>query len=310
MKIVVYGIGGVGGYFGGKLAQTDHHTTFIARGKHLETIKTNGLHVKSIDGDFVAQPAVATDNVLEVEHPDLILLAVKSWQLAAVAQHIKPVIMPKTMVLPLQNGAENTDTLLKILHKENVLVGLCRIFSFIAAPGEIYHKAAKPQVLFGEPDNRKTSRIQALKAIFDAAGFDNRIPEDIHLEVWRKFLFIATVSGIGALTRIPIGETRFDPYIRNLMLQTAEEIKAVANAKGISLTAADIETTFAFTDRQAPESTASMQRDIMEGKPSELESFNGYIVREGRKHGIPTPVNEYIYRCLLPMENKARAYTK
>ena len=307
MKIVVYGIGGVGGYFGGKLAQTDHHITFIARGEHLEAIQKNGLYIKSIYGDFMAKPDLATDDILEAASPDLILLAVKSWQVEAVAQHLKPIVGDNTLVLPLQNGADNADKLLKIFDRKNVLTGLCKIVSFIEGPGKIHHKGFHPQVIFGELNNQKTERLQAVKKVFDTALFDNKIPEDIHLEIWRKFLFITTISGIGALTRTDIGGIRSDNYIRALMLKTAAEIVAVANAKGIALSQTDIENTFKALDDQAPDNTASMQRDIMEGKPSELDNFNGYIVREGEKHHIPTPVNEFIYYCLLPMETKARS---
>ena len=310
MKIVVYGIGGVGGYFGGKLAQTNNHITFIARGRHLEAIKANGLHVKSIYGDFTAHPAMVTDSILEVDTPDLILLSVKSWQVIPVAKVLKAVVGKNTLVLPLQNGADNADKLLTVFERTNVLAGLCRIISFIAAPGKIHHKAFHPQVLFGELNNEKTVRVQAVKSVFDAAGFDNRIPGDIHTEIWRKFLFICTLSGIGGLTRAKVGVMRSDAYIRNLMVQTAQEIVAVANTKGIALTQTDIDKTFDAIAGQDPNTTASMQRDIMEGKPSELEDFNGYIVREGKKYGISVPVNEFIYRCLLPMENVARSPRK
>ncbi len=306
MEIVVYGIGGVGGYFGGRLAQTDHRVTFIARGRHLNAIKENGLQVKSILGNFTVKPTAATDDILEVNTPDLVILAVKSWQLTTVAAQLKPIIGANTLVLPLQNGADNADKLANVLPEKNVLAGLCRIISFIEAPGKIHHKAFQPQILFGELNNEKTARLNAVKAVFDTAGFDNRIPDDIHLEIWRKFLFITTLSGIGGLTRVEMGSMRSDDYIRNLMLQTATEIMAVANAKGIAITPSDIEKVFAFIDQQAPDATASMQRDIMDGKPSELDNFNGYVVREGKKHNIPTPVNEFIYRCLLLMENKAR----
>ena len=308
MNIVIYGIGGVGGYFGGRLAQTNNHITFIARGTHLKAIRENGLIVKSICGDFTVKPTLATDNIAAVKNPDLIILAVKSWQLADVAEQLKPILAKHTMVLPLQNGADNADKLLKVLSRDNVLAGLCRIISFVEAPGKICHKAFDPEIVFGELNNERTDRVQAVKKVFDNAGFHNHIPEDIQLEIWRKFLFITTLSGIGGLTRAPIGVMRSDDYIRDLMLQTAAEITAVARAKGIALSQNDIKAAFKAIDRQAPDATSSTQRDIIDGKASELDNFNGYIVREGKKYGIPTPVNEFVYRCLLPMENSARKY--
>lgn len=306
MKIVVYGIGGVGGYFGGKLANAGYNTTFIARGNHLKAIKENGLFVKSIYGDFHTAPSYATSDISEIKDPDLVILAIKTWQVEEIAQLLKPVIHNETIILPLQNGVNTPQKLLQTLPAQNILAGLCKIISFIEAPGKIWHKAFHPQVIFGELNNRKTARVQNLKNMFDNAGFDNFIPENIQLAQWQKFLFIATISGIGALTRMDIGISRTDKGVRNLMEQTAQEIKTLANAKGIPLTNKDIQNTFTAIDKQAPNTTASMQRDIMEGRPSELEDFNGYIVRESEALGIAAPVNSFIYTCLNPMEKMAR----
>lgn len=304
-KIVVYGIGGVGGYFGGKLVSGGFDVSFIARRAHLEAIQKHGLQVKSMYGDFIANPSLATDDISIVTEADLIILGVKSWQVEAVAKNVKPYLKDHASVLPLQNGADNADKLLSVLDKKNVLAGLCKIISYVESPGIINHVAFHPQVIFGEINNEKTERVKQINAIFDKAGFENHIAEDIHVAIWQKFLFIAMISGIGGLTRSVIGIMREDPAIRALMRSTANEI-VVANAKGISLTQADIENAFKAIDKQTYTTTASMQRDIMEGKPSELDNFNGYIVSEGKKLGIDTPVNAFIYSCLLPMEKKAR----
>lgn len=305
MKIVIIGAGGVGGYFGGKIAKAGYDVTFIARGKHLEAITTNGLQVKSIDGDFTVFPKV-TDDISSVKNPDLIILGVKSWQVVEVAQQILPILKRNTMVLPLQNGADNADKLLSVLPVKNVLAGLSRIVSKIEAPGIINHFAFMPQINFGEYDNSKTARIQKIKTVFDEAGFKNSISEDIHLDIWRKFLFITTISGIGALTRVSFGVMREDKAIRKMILDTASETKQVANAKGIALTEKDIETAIQAVDSTNYNTTASMQRDVLEGRPSELENFNGYIVHQGKRHNIKTPVNSFIYTTLLPQEKLAR----
>lgn len=306
MNILVMGIGGVGGYVGGKLAQTPHHITFIARGKHLEAIKRDGLFVKSILGDFHAKPSLVTAVPSEAPPPEAVILAVKSWQLEEAAGQLAPVLSKNTIVLPLQNGVDAAERLQKILPAENIAGGVCRIVSFIEAPGKIYHKAISPQLLFAELNGEKTPRIMGLKQLFDQAGIDSNIPPDIQTEIWRKFLFICTISGLAALCRCEMGVVRQDDYLRSLLFQTAEEIMVVANAKGVVLTGNDIASCFAAIDAQPWDTTASMQRDIMAGKPSELETFNGYIAREGRRLGIPTPVNECIYRLLAPMETKAR----
>lgn len=305
MNIVVIGAGGVGGYFGGVLAKAGFDVTFVVRGKHLEAISNNGLEVKSIHGDFVVHPKV-TNTISELKNSDLVILGVKSWQVEAVAMQLKGVIKEHTMVLPLQNGADNADRLLTILPKKNVLAGLCKIVSRVEAPGIINHFAYEPEIVFGEYDNAQTPRLQDLKHLFDTAEIKNKISEDIHLDIWKKFLFITTVSGIGALTRVVFGAFREDEDIRQLMYQTANEIVAVANAKGINLTNEHIEMVLKVIDNLNYDTTASMQRDVMEGRPSELENFNGYIVKTGKELHITTPANSFIYHCLLPMEKVLR----
>jgi len=305
MNIVVIGVGGVGGYFGGKIAKAGYNVSFIARGIHLDTIKKNGLQIKSIKGDFVVYPDV-TDNLNDIQNPDLIILAVKSWQVEEIAKQIKPILINETMVLPLQNGADNVDKLLTYLDPKNVLAGLCKIVSKVETPGIINHFAFEPEIIFGENDNSQTERIKKIKAVFDAAGFKNKISEDIHRDIWRKFLFITMVSGIAALTRVVFGEMLKDKNIEKIILDTANEIKTVANAKGVEISDDDVNIAMAMYKSSEYNTTASMQRDIMQGKPSELENFNGYIVEQGKLLGIPTPVNAFIYNSLLPQERLAR----
>ncbi len=306
MKILIVGAGGVGGYFGGKLAQVGFDVTFLTRGKNFEAIKKNGLRVKSYQGDFKAYPKVIDDVSNLNELPNLIILGVKSWQVVGVAEQLKPIIGKNTMVLPLQNGADNVDKLLSVLPKENVLAGLCRIVSKVESPGVINHFAYKPEIIFGEKDNTKTEHVLAIKKAFDKAGFKNNISDDIQLDIWRKFLFIATYSGIGALTRQPLGAIINLSFIKQFMIDTASEIKQIANRKNIDLRQTDIDKTMHILEKMPYNTTASMQRDIMEGKPSELDNFNGYIVKEGLRLNIKTPVNDFIYYTLLPAENFAR----
>ncbi|MBT8260486.1 MAG: 2-dehydropantoate 2-reductase, partial [Bacteroidia bacterium] len=305
MNIVVIGAGGVGGFFGGKLAKAGFDVTFVVRGANKKTIDANGLQIKSIDGDFKIYPKTI-ESVFEIDQVDLILLAVKSWQIEAIAKQSKSVISENTMVLPLQNGADNADRLRAILPKRNVLAGLCKIVSKIESPGVISHFEYEPQIIFGEYDNSKTKRMQQLKTVFDKAGFKSIHAENIQLEIWKKFLFIASVSGLGAITRSVFGVMRANENLRELLYQTAQEIKAIANAKQIPLDEKHIEGAIAIVDRMNYNTTASMQRDIMEGKPSELQNFNGYIVEQGKLLGISTPVNAFTFYCLLPQERKAR----
>jgi len=306
MNILIVGSGGVGGYFGGKLAKSGLDVTFLVRGKHFEAIKQSGLKVKSINGDFKVYPKVVNDvNNLNTS-PDLIILGVKSWQIISVAEQIKPILADNTMVLPLQNGADNADKLLSVLPKQNVIAGLCRIVSKVETPGVINHFAYEPEIVFGELNNNKTYRVKLLKKVFDRAGFKNRISDNIVLDIWRKFLFITTYSGIGALTRQPLGAIINIPFVKQMMVNTAKEIMQVANCKNIEITQNDIDKTMHILENLDYNTTASMQRDIMENKPSELENFNGYIVKEGLRLKIKTPHNSFIYYTLLPSEKFAR----
>ncbi|MFN4761804.1 ketopantoate reductase family protein [Gillisia sp. Q332] len=306
MQILIYGIGGVGGYFGGKIADAGYDVSIIGRGKHLEAIQQNGLFIESIKGDFKVIPKVATDDLQQVPSPDVVILGVKSWQLKDAAIALKTIIKEDTIVLPLQNGADNVEQLLQVLPEKNVIAGLCRIVSFIERPGKIKHASFEPEIIFGEIDNSQSKRIHSVKEIFDRSGIQNTIPEEIQLEVWKKFLFIVSISGIGGLTRVPIGRIRESEYLVDLMQKTAMEILEVANAKNIPLTREHVNKVFETIANQPYDTTASTQRDLMNGRPSEIENFNGFIVKEGAQLGIPTPVNKFIYECLLPMEQKAR----
>lgn len=307
MNIVIYGTGGVGGYFGARLAEAGNNVTFIARGKHLEAIQKNGLQLKSVNGDYLVNPANATANIAEVENIDLILVCVKTWQVKEVAEIIKPVLNANTTVISLLNGCENAEVLSSVIDKKHVLGGLCKVVSFVEDYGVINHVAYEPTIVFGELNNEKTARVLQLEKVLNKAKITNKLAEDIQKEIWTKYLYITTVSALGALTRATHGEMLASPYIKNMMLKAAEEIYAIAKAKGVSLPENIIAKQFEIIESLPYETTASLQRDIMEGKPSELEAQNGTIVRLGKELGVPTPTNDLIYYALLPQENRARS---
>ncbi len=306
MHTVIIGVGGVGGYFGGKISNSGQKVTFVARGKHLEAIQKNGLQVKSIAGDFVTTPFMVTNDVNSIEKPDLVLICTKSWQVIEAAELIKPILKEDTIVIPLQNGADNAEKVLSVLDQKHVLGGLCKIYSKIESSGVISHFGHTPEVVFGEINKNKTTRLQSVKKVFDKAGFNNTISEDIYVDIWSKFMFIATVSGLGALTRATIGEMYENDGTQKILEQTATEIYKIGKTKGVALPENLVDKIMTFISKQPYNSTASTQRDILEGRPSELDNFNGFIVKEGKKLGIFTPANTFIYSCLQPMEAKAR----
>ncbi len=306
MRIAVFGTGGAGGYFGGRLAQAGEDVTFIARGEHLQAIHANGLQVESVKGNFVIKPAQATDDPSQVGVVDVILLGVKAWQVAEAAHAMRPMVGAHTCVMPLQNGVEAPSQLGKVLGAERALGGLAMISSFISAPGQIRHIGGPASVALGELDNRRTERVERLHAAFTRAGVAAEIAADIHAALWSKFVFIAATGGVGAVTRAPIGEVRTLPETRAMLEQAMREVRDVARASGIALADGVIEECMAMADSLEPRVTFSMQRDIMEGKPSELEYWNGAVVRLGKEAGVATPINSFIYSSLLPLESTAR----
>jgi len=306
MKIAVVGAGGVGGYFGGRLAQAGVDTTFIVRGATLDALRTSGLRVDSIKGDFVVEHPNATDDPRTVGEVDAILLAVKAWQIAEAAKSVEPMIGAETIVVPLENGIDAPDVLEPIVGREHVVGGLCALVSFIVAPGHIRHAAAEPMVMFGELDNARTARVERLREAFARAQVNAEVPPDIHRSMWTKFLFIATMSGIGALTRVPIGVWRTMPEIRAIVTESLREVVALAKARGIDLGDGAIEKTWQRYDALAPASTSSLQRDVMEGKPSELDAQLGAIVRLAAEANVPVTVTSMVYHSLLPQERIAR----
>lgn len=306
MRVAVIGAGGVGGFFGGRLARAGADITFIVRGATLEALTTRGLWIDSVHGDFHINDVQATDDPSTVGPVDVVLMAVKAWQLAEAARTIGPLIGPDTMVVPLENGIDAPEILSSIVGREHVAGGLCAIVSYIVEPGHIRHAASEPMVMFGELDNRRSDRVEQLRAAFIRAGVNAEVPEDIHRSMWSKFLFIVTLSGIGALTRVPVGVWRTMPEVRELATRSLREVIALATARGIDLGADAVEKTWHRYDALAPTSTASLQRDVMEGKPSELDAQIGAVVRLANESGVPVPVAELVYHSLLPQERIAR----
>lgn len=306
MRIAIFGTGGVGGYFGGRLAQSGEDVTFIARGEHLRAIQKKGLKVDSLNGGFVINPAKATDDVNEVGEADLVIVGVKAWQVPEAAGAMKPMVGPKTTVLPLQNGVDAVGQLIAELGPDRVIGGLCKIVSFVVGPGHIRHAGFAPSVVIGESDNLRSDRVVAIVNVFNDAGIETTIAADIEAALWMKFLFIASFSGVGAIANAPAGVLRTDPESRAQMVHAMEEIFALAQARGITLPQDAIETVMAGVNALPEDATSSMQRDIAAGKPSELESQNGAVVRMARESGVDVPTHELIYAKLKPLEERAR----
>lgn len=307
MRIAVYGAGGVGGYFGGRLAQAGVDVVFIARGRHLEAMQSRGLEVDSISGDFALDSVNATDDPAKAGKVDAVIVATKAWQVNDAARAMGPMLGDSTFVVPLQNGVEAPEILARVVGDERVVGGLCGLLSYIVEPGHIRHAAIPAFIKFGELDNRPSDRIDNLRELFERAeGVRVEVTADIQAAMWKKFLFIAGWGAVGAVTRAPVGVLRSRPETREMLRQAMEEIYAVAKARGVALDPDAVDETLKGIDALSEGGTASMQRDIMSGRPSELEMQTGAVLRLGREAGVDTPVNRFLFHSLLPMELKAR----
>ncbi len=308
-KIAIIGSGGVGGYFGARLAHAGYNVHFLARGQHLQAMKENGLILKSVEGDCHIQNVNASDNIDQLGQCDLIILGLKSWQISPLAPQLKPLLKTDSVILPLQNGIMAASELSDVLGPEPVLGGLCRIFSKIDAPGIIDHFAYSPTISFGELDRSLSARTQKIKQIFDNANIKSFISDDITAELWRKFLFICS-SGLLAVTRSDYGPVRSIPQTR-LMLETLfTEIYTLAITAGVNLEDDIVAKNMAAVDKFPPDTNCSLTRDILDGKPSELDYQNGTVVKLAQKFKLDLPVNTFIYHSLLPQELQARSLHK
>ena len=305
MKIAVIGAGAVGGYFGGRLAASGNDVTFLVRGKTLEALRAGPLRVKSIKGDFEVRVA-ATNGPGQID-AEIVLVAVKAWQVPEAAEAVQKMTARDSVVVPLQNGMGAPAELAAVLGTSRVAGGLCRIVAEAIGPGEIDHYWAEPSIEFGELDGlRNPERLEKLRDAFTAANVRCRIPPDVAVAMWEKFLFITPWGSLGAVTRLPVGPIRSSPELRSRLVAALEEVTRIARAEGKDLSDENVVKTLALLDGLPAETTSSMQRDIMAGRPSELEAQTGCVVRFGRKTGVPTPVHDAIYAELLPLERRAR----
>lgn len=306
MRVAVFGTGGVGGYFGARLAAAGVDVVFIARGAHLAAIQRDGLAVKSVLGDVLIKPARAVESPAEAGPVDVVLLGVKTWQVAEAAEALAPLLGPDTCVVPLQNGLDTPEVLARAIGAEHVAGGTCSAFCFIDGPGRIKHIGGVTFIKFGELDGRRSARIEALHAAFVRAGVDVEVPDDINVTLWQKLMLVVPFGGVGAVARAPIGVLRTVPQTRALLERGIREVFDVAAARGIALPRDSVERTLATLDGVTPSGTSSLQRDIGAGKRSELDAWTGAVVRFGAAAGVAVPAHDFLYASLLPLELRAR----
>ena len=307
MRFAIYGSGGVGGYYGACLAKAGHEVLFIARGEHLAAMQSRGLVVESIDGDFSLPEVRAAAGPDSGFIADVVIVGVKAWQIKAMADSLSVMMDENSVVLPLQNGVDASRLLAEGVGTERVVGGLCRIFSRITAPGAIHHFAGKTTIGFGELDGQVTERCKRLEQVLkDTPGIEVYFTTSIVAEFWRKVLLFAPLSGVGTVTRTPIGTFRVFPETRTILTNTIREIVALSETENVGLTEADVAWALEAIDAVSPDSTSSMQRDLLAGRPSELHAVLGALVARSEKTGVPAPTLTLLYHSLIPSEALSR----
>ena len=300
MRVAVIGAGGVGGGFGAALAKAGADVTFVARGRHLEAMRTRGLLVKGGRGETHVVPAKATDDPGSIGKVDIVLFCVKLWDVESAGAQIKPLIGPQTAVIPLQNGIDAADRLIPILGREAVMGGVAQISASITEPGVITQVGTFMRMIFGELDGRITKRGQDLLALCQKAGFDATLSEQILTDLWMKFISLTTNASLTAATRQPIGKLRDDPDIRPMFVSAVQEVIDVGRARNIALPADALARALDFIGHAPPAMKASMALDLERGNRLELPWLNGKVVELGKALNVPTPVHAVLYALLKP----------
>ena len=299
MRVLIVGAGGVGGYFGAKLARAGTAVTFLARGAHLAAIQRDGLRVRSaVEGEWVVKAHAVAD--VRGEPPvDAVLFCVKSFDTESAAAAIKPAVGPDTAVVSLQNGVDNEDALERVLGSGHAVGGVAYVFVTIEAPGVIAHRLGG-RVAFGELDGRPSPRLQRLHEAFVTAGVPSQVVSDIQRTLWEKYLMISAQAGMTGITRAPIGVIRRVPESWAMYRAIVEELAALARASGVALPRESVEGVMTAAQGLAPEALSSLHHDLVQGKRLELEALHGHAVRLGEKLGVPTPMVRAVYAALKP----------
>ena len=298
MRIAVMGAGGVGGYFGGLLAKAGNEVTMIARGPHLEALRSHGLQVKSPQGDFTVG-VDATDDPGEVGPVELVLFTVKTYHNAAAIPAIVPLIGEVGAVLTLQNGVDSYRELMEAVGSERVLPGATNIGSSIEAPGVINHRGSSAGILFGELDGQESPRARRIVKIFRRAGIAIDLSPDVVKTLWTKLVVAASVAGITSAARVPAKRLLQYQEAREKTVAAMREVEAVGLAKGVNLDGDVVERMMEALNHFRDNEKASMHTDLEMGKPLELDALNGAVVRIGREVGVPTPIHSALYSILL-----------
>ena len=298
MRILVMGSGGVGGYFGGRLAAAGNDVTFVARGAHLAAMRKDGLQLDSQLGNALVKPARAVLDPVEAGKPDLVMFATKMGDAESAAAQLKPVVGSETVIVAFQNGIEGAEVVQRVLPEAHVIPGVARIASHISRPGVIEHGSKFARIEFAEPDGSANPKLEDFLTRCKAAGIDAIIPKDIRRAQWIKFAMLAPFSGVTTLTGQTAAPLRANPKTYALIRSAVQEVIDVASAAGVAMKPDDFAGVMKTIDQLPDAMTSSMAHDKRAGKPLEVEWLSGGVVRAGARHGVPTPTHAFIAQAL------------
>ena len=299
MRIAVVGSGGVGGYFGGRLAATGADVTFIARGPHLDALKSRGLRIESPGGNIHVDRVKATDDPATVGAVDIVFFTVKLYDTESATKLLPPLIGPETLVIPFQNGVDSIEVLARAIGRAHVAGGTAYVAAVIAEPGLIRHTAME-RLLFGPIDGRVLPVLQDLLAACKHAGFDATLSDRIVVDIWTKFVRLTAFSGMTAVTRSPIGVIRADPDLREMIETALHESIAVARARQVPLPSTTFGDAVAGLMGLPAQARSSMLEDLERGRPLELPWLSGAVARIGEEVGVEAPTHRLIVTLLTP----------
>ena len=306
MRFAILGSGAVGGYFGAKLARSGQDVTFIARGAHLEAIRSRGLAIQSAQlGDFVAR-APAESDTAKIGQVDVAIVSVKAYDNATALPMLKPLIGPETVVMTLQNGVDSVDDCAAIAGQRQVLGGTTYVATALEGPGLIVQTGVHRSIIFGEvfgERGRITPRVQAIADALAAADVQTTAVADARVPIWDKFVYLAAFSGFTGASRLAIGHIWKYPHVREMFYACSREIAAIAKAEGVTISPNRFETLEEYMTNIPPSTRSSLLIDLEQGKRIEVEALQGAAVRRAAKHGVPVPIVSTLYALLKPLEN-------
>lgn len=302
LRFAIIGAGGVGGFFGAQLHKGGVDVRFLARGKHYEAIKRNGLTVLT-GGTTIRVPATSvTDSPSRIGTADVVLFCVKSYDTESAAREIAPALHDRTVIISLQNGVQNEEVIQKVLPTGMVFGGVAYIYATITEPGTITEWGGPKKIVFGplrKDVQQRDIGMNILQAM-TGSGIDAEYTDDIQVALWSKFIFITAVGGITALTRLTLGQILNAPETHDLLRSAMLESLAVATAAGITVPPTFVDDSFARLAKFDNNSRSSLYVDLAGGRRMEIDALSGTIVRFGQRYGVPTPIHSLVYAALVP----------